>query len=220
MKLSKQIPLYQFDDSFRRVILSSPTSDTELEDQFYKRKSIRQFDETELSKDLLGELFEPLRQIRTKERVKRLFGSAGGLYPVQIYVYLKANRLRDFEGGAYYYDSDHHELVHLSDGDDIKADLYNPLVNVPIFESSSFAIYLFAGMDAIEPIYGAHSERYTSIEAGLITQILETNGPKLGIGICQVGELEVEKLKPSFQLNDRHRFVHSLLGGPLPNHSA
>ena len=56
MKLSKQIPLYQFDDSFRRVILPSPTSDTELEDQFYKRKSIRQFDETELSKDLLGEL--------------------------------------------------------------------------------------------------------------------------------------------------------------------
>jgi len=119
-------------------------------------------------------------------------------------------------GGAYYYDPREHALVHLSGGRGVRPELYDPFVNQPIFESSAFALFLVADMDAIEPAYGRESPRYVAVEAGLICQALEVSAPDFGLGLCQVGDLEFDQVAKDFLLGDRHRFVHSLLGGLLP----
>jgi SagB-type dehydrogenase family enzyme len=209
----KQISLRHFDEhcSIKRLSPSTPT--TKLRNRARQRRSYRHFDERPISIQDLGALLENLRQLQVGARPKRLYGSAGGLYPVQTYVFVKRQRVEQLDGAAYYYDPLLHALVLVSSGEHITADLYDRLVNRPIFEEAAFAVYFFVDMRAIEPAYGARSLHYGSIEAGLMTQILEEEAPNHGIGLCQIGDLNFDVLKTDFILDTEHRFVHSLLGG-------
>ena len=54
---------------------------------------------------------------------------------------------------------------------------------------------------------------YATIEAGLMTQLLETSAPACGIGLCQIGNLDFKRIKDLFELDQSHVLVHSLLGG-------
>ena len=211
----KQISLRHFDEhySIKRLPPSTPT--TKLRTRVLQRRSYRHFDERPIAVEDLGALLENLRQLQVGARLKRLYGSAGGLYPVQTYVFVKHQRVERLDGAAYYYDPALHALVLVSGGEHITADLYDRLVNRPIFEEAAFAVYFFVDMRAIEPAYGTCSLHYGSIEAGLMTQILEEEAPSHGIGLCQIGDLNFDAMKTDFMLGAEHHFVHSLLGGKL-----
>jgi nonribosomal peptide synthetase protein BlmIII len=70
-----------------------------------------------------------------------------------------------------------------------------------------------AQLDAIEPLYGDLSFSFATIEAGLMTQLLETAAPLHGIGLCQVGGLDPARLRRPLALEAGHVFLHSLAGG-------
>jgi hypothetical protein len=46
-----------------------------------------------------------------------------------------------------------------------------------------------------------------------MTQLLESEGPKSGIGLCQIGGLETENFKQLLDLDKHHVLLHGLLGG-------
>jgi amino acid adenylation domain-containing protein len=209
----KQISLRQFDEHRSIERLSPPIPTTRLRTRALQRRSYRHFDERPIAVEDLGALLENLRQLQVGARPKRLYGSAGGLYPVQTYIFVKSERVNRLDGAAYYYDPACHALVCVSNGEHITADLYDRLTNRPIFEEAAFAVYFFVDMHAIEPAYGARSLHYGSIEAGLMTQILEEAAPNHGIGLCQIGDLNFTAMKTDFLLGANHHFVHSLLGG-------
>jgi amino acid adenylation domain-containing protein len=146
---------------------------------------------------------------------KFLYGSAGGLYPVQTYVYVAPDRVQDVPAGTYYYDPFERCLVTLSAGHAFGPDLHFD-VNRQVFAEAAFALHLVADLGAIAPLYGAKSRDYCLIEAGLMTQLLELQAPALGIGLCQIGELAFEPARAAFRLETQHLLMHTLLGGPLP----
>jgi pyochelin synthetase len=215
----KQVALYKYDARYDKIPLPMQTPQEDLEARFSRRKSSRTFATGTLSMDQMAGLMENLVQLRLKGSPKRLYGSAGGLYPIQSYLFFKDKRISDITGGAYYFDPDRFRFVRLSDGENVTGQLYDPLVNEPIFNRAAFAIFLIADMAAIEPLYGDQSFRYAAIEAGLISQILELAAPDHGIGLCQVGELGFDAIRPDFLMTNNHRFVHSLLGGPASGFS-
>ena len=151
---------------------------------------------------------------------KYLYASAGGLYPVQTYLYIKPERVEGLSGGIYYYHSVDHRVVLLSGEVEFDRTVYDPLINRPIFDEAAFSIFLIAQLSAIAPMYGEHSRHFADIEAGLMAQLLETSAPSYGIGLCQIGGLDFERIRGSFDLEASHLLVHSLLGGRVDKDQA
>jgi SagB-type dehydrogenase family enzyme len=181
---------------------------------FERRRSSRHFARDPVTLDRLGALLGVLREVDLDGKPKRVYGSAGGLYPVQVYVFAKPARVHGAEG-LFYYQPREHALIRVSGENDIPDDAYDRFVNRPVFTEAAFAIYLVADVDAIEPLYGDQTMRYSCIEAGLMAQELERCAGSLGLGLCQIGQVDAGLLKSRLDLSERHEFVHSLLGGNL-----
>src|SRR5206468_3066978 len=85
--------------------------------------------------------------------------------------------------------------------------------NRRIFEAAAFGVFLIAQLAALGPIYGDQAARFPFVEAGLIAQLLETQAPSCGIGLCQIGGLNFGSVRDLFVLEKTHVFAHALLGG-------
>ncbi len=97
--------------------------------------------------------------------------------------------------GAYYFNPVERRLILITGGACIDPDMYDFLINRPVFDSAAFAIFFVAQLQAIEPLYGDHALSFATIETGLMTQLLELCAPAHGIGLCQIGMLETEPLR-------------------------
>jgi amino acid adenylation domain-containing protein len=180
---------------------------------FTKRRSHRQFAQTPVPLPEFARLLGYLRSIKLDGQDKYLYGSAGGLYPVQTYLYVKPGRVASLQAGTYYHDPDQNTLCLVSADASVERDAYELPTNRPIFDQAAFGIYLIAELAAIAPLYRERSLHYADIEAGLICQLLESTAVECGIGLCQIGSLNLPKLQDLFALNDSQFLVHSLLGG-------
>lgn len=189
--------------------------DEHLRLAYLRRRSYRLFNRDPVSLQQLGSLLGSLRRVNIEENSRHRYGSAGGLYPVQTYLYIKPDRLEGAEAGAYYYHPARHRLVALNTDDRIDRNIYDPIINAPIFDTAAFAVFFLAQMNAIGPMYGERSLQYATLEAGLMAQLLETEAPDHHVGLCQIGELDFESIRHMFMLTPTHVLVHSMLGGPI-----
>jgi len=209
--------LRQFEASHARVVLEPGAAESHEPDMRAIRRSQRTFAPAPLPAKSLGNLFDNLHPLLLNGAAKHRYGSAGGLYPVQTYIHVKHGRVESVDGGVYYYHPSEHALVALALGAEIDPEVHEPFINRGMFEQAAFSIFLIAQLHAIEPLYGEHAFRFSMIEAGLITQLLETEAPRHGIGLCQIGWMDFDRIRAHFLLDNGHRLVHSLVGGPLPH---
>jgi amino acid adenylation domain-containing protein len=204
--------LRKLPDPIRKIGLTAPADAVSFAGRCLRRRSHRRFDDRPVSLADLGAVLAMLRPAGGVFPGKRLYASAGGLYPVQAYVYARPRRVESLSGG-YYYNPVDHALVELTTDVTVPAEAFDRLVNRPIFNDSAFALFLIADMRAIQPMYGDRSLHYVTIEAGLITQVLEEAAPGFGLGLCQIGEFDVGPLAALFRLEDGHKPLHCILGG-------
>ncbi len=199
-------------DTCERIALAGPPlSGTE----HLARRSHRRFRAEPLSPDACAALLSCLRQYQVDgfPLAKYRYGSAGNLYPVQTYLYLKPRAVDGMESGYYYYDPRAHQLVRISTGSPLEARRFGA-VNEHVFEAAGFAIFLIAQLEAIRPVYGEDSTRFAALEAGLMTQLLETTAATSGIGLCQVGGFDSDGLSAALALDPGHLLLHTIVGGP------
>jgi amino acid adenylation domain-containing protein len=183
---------------------------------FLSRRSYRRYQARSIPRGELAQMLGSLRQIRIEDIPfpKYRYGSAGNLYPVQTYVYVKPGAIADLKGGIYYYDPVEHSLVLLGELDAFPLESVGP-VNRPLLDASSFILFLIADLDAIRPLYGEASLRYCAIEAGLMAQLLEMSCAGTSIGLTQIGSIQIEAHKGLFQLGPSHELIHALVGGSV-----
>jgi amino acid adenylation domain-containing protein len=155
-----------------------------------------------------------LAQVQSPDRPLpgRRYGSAGSLYPVQVYLHVRPGRVEGVAAGTYLYDPAGHRLVALTPGAEIDAGVHAP-ANRGVFETAALSVFLIGKMDAIRPLYGDRAQRYALIEAGLITQLLETSAPSSNLGSCQIGDLDFDRIRDLFALDSDHELLHSLVAG-------
>jgi len=120
-----------------------------------------------LSAATLGELLGMLAS-RPGPVPKYLYPSAGTLYPVQAYLVVR-RALGEITAGCYYHDPDDHALAGLS-GETPAA---------PDGSAPDVLLVLVARHAAIEPIYGAETERFCLLEAGYMHEALRSAGLRL-----------------------------------------
>lgn len=169
------------------------------------RLSYRDFVPAAVDAAALGSLLSVLSDVSDPDRFvpKRAYGSAGSLYPVQIYAVVNRD-LPGLEAATYYYNPDAHALARSGnriafDGTaDIDADV---------------TLILTASMQAIEPVYGSRARDFALIEAGLIAQTLESVAPRAGLGLCQVGWPPPPNWREGAGVDEQSEFLHGLVVG-------
>lgn len=195
----------------KEIVLEKPFQKKD----YFIRKSYRQYLKQSVPFTSFSALLSALSGYQEDGMLlpKYRYASAGSLYPVQLYLYIKENRVEHLEGGYYYYNPVRNSLQLLSKEQDNQIP-YHVRQNKPIEESSAFSIYLVADIEAIQPLYGAENARlYSLLEAGMMTSLLEQEGLKNQIGICQIGVLEFDKIREKLRLSLNHIYLHTLTGG-------
>lgn len=143
------------------------------------------------------------------------YASAGGTYAVQVYVWVRPGRVEGLDGGVYALDVPGRALRAVPGGGDVPREAYDPLVTRPMFDESAFAVFLVAELRAIAPVYGDLSRHFATLEAGLMTGVLEAQAAGTALGVCQVGVVDDASVRRSLNLGVTQLLVHSLMGGRL-----
>jgi SagB-type dehydrogenase family enzyme len=154
-----------------------------------------------------------LGQVIIEGQPKFLYGSPGGLNPTQVYLHVKPGRIEGIPAGTYYYHPETHQLKVLTPGVDIDRNIHIPFINTPMFDECAFSIFFVADLDAVGPSYGERGIHFVTLESGIMAHQLEISGSAQNIGLCQVGSIAFERIRPWFKLKDTHILIHSTLGG-------
>jgi pyochelin synthetase len=196
-----------------RLDLPGAPEDGDLRSRCAARRSHRRFALSLIPRESLGRLLGSLRRFDVAGSPKYLYPSGGGLYGVQLYVHVKRGRVEDTPGGVYYYHPVRHQLVTLAADAKIDREIHVPFINQPIFDEAALSLFFVAQLDAIGPLYGDYSVHNATLEAGIMSQVLDAAAPPLGIGLCHIGHIEFDRIRPLFQLDASHVLIHSMVGG-------
>lgn len=201
------------------VKLSKPEFDDELRASYLKHRAYRQYLTAPVEFERFSAFMSSLLQMPIKESPlpKYRFPSAGSLYPIQTYLYIKPGRVEGVAGGVYYYHPAEHDLVQLSSSDEIDERVRRAHggPNGAIFDQSAFALFSIAELNAIEPIYGEWAKDFCYLEAGYIGQLLMDKAPDFEIGLCPIGKLDFDELRSIFDWQPSQIFVQGFLGGAV-----
>ena len=187
------------------------------EADYFMRNSCRNYSKTTIPFGSISALLSVLSGYQRTGMLlpKYQYASAGSLYPVQLYIYIKEERVENLESGYYYYNPVHNSLQMVYRGCDNQT-LYHVQQNKEIQDNSAFSIYLVANLDAIQPLYGTKNAKiFSLLEAGMMTSLLEREGLKQGIGFCQIGTLNFDIIRERLRLSKNHEYLHMLLGGAI-----
>ena len=182
-------------------------------EHFAWRSSHRTFGPGPIPYRALCRLLNLLRETPVEGRERFLYPSAGDTYSVQAYLHLRSGAVEGVAGGVYYYNPHEHALQLVNDRPEIERTVHFRY-NQPIFDEAGFSLYLIGQMKGIEALYGEDSERYLTLEAGYLGQLLMTGQAACGIGLCPIGDVAFDRIRDQLALDDGHLFLQGFLGGP------
>ncbi|MDJ0598953.1 MAG: amino acid adenylation domain-containing protein [Crocosphaera sp.] len=182
---------------------------------YLERQSYREFLSQPISLEQFSQFLSCLQQMKLGDYPlpKYRYPSAGNLYPVQTYLFIKTNRVDGIEGGIYYYHPANHKLILLDATSEIDGSAYGG--NQLLFERSAFSLFLIGKLSAIAPMYGELAKDFCLLEAGHMGQSLMNSAPKQEIGLCPLGYLEFTQLQDLFRLESSHVLLYSFVGGRI-----
>jgi natural product biosynthesis luciferase-like monooxygenase protein/amino acid adenylation domain-containing protein len=195
------------------IQLSQPMITEELIKKYKERSSYRKFLLNPIPFGKFSQFLSCLSQIKLDGQPKFLYASPGGLNPTQVYLHVKPGRIENVPAGVYYYQPEDHQLITLTPHIDIDRTIHIPFINTPMFDECAFSIFFIADLDAVGPSYGDRGIHFVTLESGIMAHQLEVYGPSYDIGLCQVGSIAFDQIRPWFKLKDTHILIHSTLGG-------
>ena len=147
------------------------------------------------------------------------YPSAGRTFAVQVYLHVRDGGVEDIEAGVYYYRPDTHALerVGADTGIDRKVHFF---YNREIYDRSAFELFFIGQTRGIEPLYGEDAQLFLAVEAGCMAQLLLEHQAELRIGLCPIGTVATDRVRPALGLDEGHRFLHAFLGGALADQPA
>jgi amino acid adenylation domain-containing protein len=179
------------------------------------RMSYRNFNETQvISQKNFSDLLSVFRQYKQNDSYKYYYASSGSLYPIDIYMYIKANRVEGLEEGLYYYNPSNHKVNLLSTEEINEKSAY--IKNKEIFRSSAITMYMIFNADASMPVYGGDGYFYASLDAGIMIQVLTHAAEVLDMGLCSIGDMNFDVIKDQFNLTSNQVHLHTIELGLKP----
>lgn len=167
-----------------RVVLPTPQENvnSSIWSAIVNRRSCRQYSNTGLSIGDLSTL--AFYAMGVPQEHRRCLPSAGGLYPLELYVI--ALNVDGLMSGLYHYDPRAHNLSQLVVGD-LRPALARTIFIEEAAQTAAAAIVLTGVFGRSKIKYGERAYRFVLMEAGHAMQNICLTGTALGIGVCPVG---------------------------------
>ena len=156
-----------------------------LEEVLKSRRSVRSFEEQELTLEQVGQLLWAAQGITSPEG-KRTAPSAGALYPLDVYYYFK-------EGWGRYNPEKH--ALEILGKEDRRQDLARACLNQSWIQEAPAVFVIVGFVERTAKKYGERAERYVILEAGHACQNLLLQAVALGLGGTSVGAFSDEEIK-------------------------
>ncbi|OCB97260.1 SagB/ThcOx family dehydrogenase [Bacillus amyloliquefaciens] len=204
---NKQLTRFMSNKALQSISLEE---DSDIPPLIKKRKSIRDFDTSKkMDFSKFSKLLNVFKQSQIEEGIKYFYPSAGGLYPVNIYLYIKDGRIENIEEGVYLYNP-HSHSINLISRVKLAEKKYHYFINHNAFNTSNFSIFFTLDCDVIMPKYKGDGYYYGILECGVMTATLANFAEYLDIGACSIGDIDFEKIKDEFNLNSNEIYLHSV----------
>ena len=146
----------------------------------------------------------------SSQLVRRTVPSAGGLFPLELVVFLR--RIDGLTDGTYHYDPIGHCLELIEPGDHFATVLAQTLYAYPFIEEANGFIAITAVFERTQHKYGPRGYRYVLLEAGHVGHHLALRGVELGLGTLCVGGFTDAALNAALGLDPRQAGVVYGLG--------
>ncbi|HEX3045685.1 MAG TPA: amino acid adenylation domain-containing protein [Bacillota bacterium] len=182
-----------------------------------ERRSYRAFEEkTKVPGEVFSQLLSVFRQTRKGDEAYYYYACAGGLYPLDVFIHVKENRVENIKAGLYYYNPLHNHLSLITDQANFSDD-FHFYTNKPIFKSSAFSVYIVYNAEVTMPKYGSAGYLYACIDTGIMVGTLTAVAEMLGVGLCSIGDIDFAKIKDHFKLNQNQVLIHTIEAGLKPD---
>lgn len=180
------------------------------------RRSYRSFDkENKISFNAFSNLLSIFKQSKNRDEIRYYYASAGGLYPIDVFIYVKGNRVENINQGIYYYNPTENCIQLVNEILVISEDAHF-FLNRDIFKSSAFSIYLIYNVDVTMPKYKSDAYFYACLDTGIMVATLTQAAELVNIGLCSIGEMNFKKIRKYFKLSNKQIYIHSVEGGLKP----
>jgi SagB-type dehydrogenase family enzyme len=166
-----------------------------------KRRSVRAFRGQGLTLRQISQLCWAGQGITDAEEGGRASPSAGGLYPVELYVVTHE--------GLYHYRPADHALRRRVVGD-VRPALQKAALDQEMMSEAPVCMVIAAVAGRLARKYGRHAERYTRLEVGHVAQNILLQAVALGLGGVPVGAFSEGKVGALLKM-PRGRRVYYLL---------
>jgi SagB-type dehydrogenase family enzyme len=170
-----------------------------LERSLAERRSVREYGPVMVASTKLGQLLWAA-QGATETTGLRTAPSAGGLYPLELYVV--AGEVADLQPGIYHYRVDGHALALAAAGDH-RADLAAALPGQEWVTLAPVIIVIAAAYGRMTAKYGDRGHRYVHMEVGHAAQNVCLQATALGLGCVVVGAFDDHRVKRAIGLPPR-----------------
>lgn len=167
-----------------------------LEEAIQRRRSVREYADSPLSLAEVSQLLWATQGV-TSPQGGRAAPSAGGTYPLEIYVV--AGMVTDLEAGLYRYVPQDHSLVLAKQGD-LRPRLQEASLNQAWVGAAPVDFVIAAVYERTTQRYGERGVRYVHLEAGHAAQNLCLQATVLGLGAVTVGAFVDEQVQTVLDL--------------------
>ena len=188
---------------------------TYLHNEYLLRSTQRSFLQKPVSFNTFSGFMALLKKETVAGRTKYLYPSAGGMYAVDTYVHIKQGAVEQVPEGIYYYHPDLHVMSRICTRPATGIRSAHLPGNRSYYAEAGFSIFLIARVNALQPVFGSESLYLAMLESGYIGQVLMDNQAQFNMGVCPIGAMRFDLIRPDFKLDAGQRLVHSFLCGPV-----
>ena len=187
-----------------------------LREHYLTRQSFRDFKTEAVDRDALLNFMQTLSPLSWEDHgiPKYRYPSAGSLYPVQTYLFIKPGRVSGVRGGFYYFHPADRTLRNTSGHDQLAPGFFGA-VNRNLGDQFAFALFLVGKLSAIAPMYGERSRDFCMLEAGHMGQLLMDQAPQFGLGLCPIGHIAFDQITAHLNVDATHFPAYTLVGGAI-----
>ncbi len=178
-----------------------------LEEAIQKRRSIRSFQDKEISLADISQLLWSCQGITDEGRGLRAAPSAGALYPLEIYVVKK--------DGLFHYNVQKHALE-LLDKSDLRAKLSQAALGQPSVSQAGVDLIICAVYSRVTSKYGDRGIRYVQMEAGCAAQNVHLTAVSLGLGSVPMGAFDGQQVGRLLGMNKDVEPIYIIPVGVAP----
>jgi len=167
-----------------------------VEGALNKRKSIRKYKNECLT---LKEISQILWSAYGINENGRTVPSAGGIYPLKIYILI--GNCCEIDKGLYCYIPDSHSLIKILSGE-FRKELSLAALSQKWIEEAPATLIICADYEKMERIYGKRGIMYTLIEVGHVGENVYIQCESLNLGTVGIGAFENEKVRKILKLDE------------------